>query len=214
MQGTSVNPGLIPRTLDLLFDSLKEKLELKKSVYKFKPDKFNEIASLNETELKLELAHKEQLLRLANYKELAIERVESCESLKDDPSETSAIDECGNGGGGGGSLLSSKKFGGSLDSLSAFTSENGGGNTADRLTKVRVPENKKYAIWISFYELYNDNIYDLLTVFDPKNKLKSIGGGGANNNNLNDRATLRIREDMNKIPYVEGLTHVPVFSTN
>jgi len=212
MQGTSVNPGLIPRTLDLLFDSLKEKLELKKSVYKFKPDKFNEIASLNETELKLELAHKEQLLRLANYKELAIERVESCESLKDDPSETSAIDECGNGGGG--SLLSSKKFGGSLDSLSAYTSENGGGNTADRLTKVRVPENKKYAIWISFYELYNDNIYDLLTVFDPKNKLKSIGGSGANNNNLNDRATLRIREDMNKIPYVEGLTHVPVFSTN
>jgi hypothetical protein len=49
MQGTSVNPGLIPRTLDLLFDSLKEKLELENSiVFKLKPYKFSEIVSLTE----------------------------------------------------------------------------------------------------------------------------------------------------------------------
>ena len=192
MQGTNANPGLIPRTLDLLFDSLKDKLEVKKSVYLFKPDKFNEIHALNDTELKQELAHKDHLLRLSNYKEL--ERVESCESLKDIGASESDFAS---------NLSSSKKFGGSLDSLSSFTSEANGHettNASDKAPVVRVPSNKKYAIWISFYELYNDAIYDLLTV--PNKSLRQ-----------NERPSLKIREDQNKIPYVEGLTHVPVFST-
>ena len=50
------------------------------------------------------------------------------------------------------------------------------------LPKVRVPCNKKYVVWMSFYELYNDNINDLLDVFDPKK-------------NSNDRPS--IREDKN-----------------
>ena len=57
--GTSSSPGLIPRTLDVLFESLKENLE---------PEKFNEISSLNDTELKNELNHKEQLLKMSNFK--------------------------------------------------------------------------------------------------------------------------------------------------
>jgi hypothetical protein len=72
---------------------------------------------------------------------------------------------------------------------------------ANKLTNVRVPDNKKYIIWMSFYELYNDNIYDLLEVFDPKI-------------NSNGRASPSIREDKNKVPFVEGVTHVPVFSSD
>ena len=66
--GTSSSPGLIPRTLDVLFESLKENLETKKAIYQFKPEKFNEISSLNDTELKNELNHKEQLLKMSNFK--------------------------------------------------------------------------------------------------------------------------------------------------
>jgi kinesin family protein 20 len=164
MQGSASNPGLIPRTLDTLFESLKDKLEMKKSVYKFKPFKFNEIISLSETELRQELSHKEMLL----LEKIKINRVESCESLnKIAPDEVKLADASG----GGNSLESSKKFGGSLDSLSTAASANceNSHDATSSIKKIRIPENKKYAIWISFYELYNDNIYDLLTIPDPKN---------------------------------------------
>lgn len=195
MQGTSTNPGLIPRTLDFLFDSLKDNLEKKKSIYAFKPDKFNEICSLSEAELNKELEYKEQLLRLSNYKEL--ERVDSLSSLVD-----IADSSC--------SLENSKKFGGSLDSLSkiansdSFTSGLCNFTKSELTSNIRIPANKKYAIWISFYELYNDAVYDLLTI-PNKNVRTTI---------LNERPQLKIREDSNRIPYVEGLIQIPVFNTN
>ena len=161
MQGTSVNPGLIPRTLDLLFDSLKEKLELNTAaICKFKPDKFNEIVSLTESEHEKELAHKVQLLGLA--KEVA---------------GTSVSKASGN-------IAKTKQYSSSTSSL------------VNKLTNVRVPDNKKYIIWMTFYELYNDNIYDLLEVFDPK---------------INSNVRPLIREDKNKVPFVDGVNHVPKF---
>ncbi len=81
-------------------------METKKAIYQWKPEKFNEICSLNDAELNQELKYKEQLLRLSNYKETTIERVESCESLN-----TLLDNETSN-------LENSKKFG-SLDSLSS-----------------------------------------------------------------------------------------------
>lgn len=100
--GNSQNPGLIPRTLDTLFERLRSSLETKRAIYQFKPEKFNEISSLNDSELNTELAFKEQLFKMSNFKEM--ERVESCESLTEIES---------------GSIDSSKKFG-SLDSLSSI----------------------------------------------------------------------------------------------
>jgi hypothetical protein len=77
-------------------------------------------------------------------------------------------------------------------------------NTASQLNKIKLNPNKKYAVWLSFYELYNDNIYDLLTN-QPKNMRATLAN--------NERPQLKIREDLNRIPYVEGITYVPVFNT-
>ena len=79
MQGTNADPGLIPRTLDLLFDSLGAQLETQRAQYSYKPDKFNEMTSLTEAELTHELAHKEHIMRLSNIREL--ERSDSFDSL-------------------------------------------------------------------------------------------------------------------------------------
>lgn len=68
LQGTNQNPGLIPRTLDFLFDSLKDNLETKRAIYQYKPDKFNEITSLSDAELNSELAYKEMLLKSSSIK--------------------------------------------------------------------------------------------------------------------------------------------------
>lgn len=188
MQGPSNNPGLIPRTLDLLFDSLKSNLETKKAIYQFKPEKFNEICSLSDAELSQELNYKEQILRLSNYKETPtpIERHDSCDTLAT-TSDTESIRN----------LESSKKFG-SLDSL--LVTNTPGFDSCIESNKIKVAPNKKYALWICFYELYNDMVYDLLTL--PRK---------ANNG---ERPALKIREDINRVPYVEGLVHIPVFNTN
>ena len=105
------------------------------------------------------------------------------------------------------SIELTKKFG-SLDSLATIGNSSdpsvSDNNTASMLNKIKLSDNKKYAIWISFYELYNDSIYDLLAV-----PIKNARATLANN----ERPQLKIREDTNRIPYVEGLTHVPVFNT-
>ena len=68
MQGTNANPGLIPRTLDVIFNAIKDNMETKKLIYRYKPDRFNEICALSESELNQEMTYKETLLRLATYK--------------------------------------------------------------------------------------------------------------------------------------------------
>ena len=67
------------------------------------------------------------------------------------------------------------------------------------LNKIVLPSNKRYAIWISFYEIYNDSVYDLLTIKSNKT-VRNTG----NLTNFDSRPSLKIREDSNKIPYVEG----------
>jgi hypothetical protein len=60
------------------------------------------------------------------------------------------------------------------------------------LNKIRLSSNKKYAVWLSFFEVYNDCVYDLLTV--QNNKRATMAN--------NERPQLKIREDSNRIPYV------------
>ena len=83
--GSNIDPGLIPRTLDYLFDALKSSSALSadpasttKSIHKFKPDKFNEIVYLTDREYAQEMSAKESILRFASGPSKAgLERVES-----------------------------------------------------------------------------------------------------------------------------------------
>jgi kinesin family member 20 len=142
MHGTHQNPGIIFRTIDVVFCELKENLKCPSTVYKFKPDKFNEIILLNENEQKAERQLKEQLLRSP--------------------------------------VPQNNQSDGKIHNSST-----------------------QYAIWISYYELYNDSVYDLLA--QPKSQ--------TNRNIVQERPSLKIREDMNRIPYVEGLVQIPIFNT-
>jgi len=114
MQGTNAEPGLIPRTLDYLFDSLKATQNSANSldnsdfnIFKYKPDKFNEIVELSDCDYNAEMSHKAKLLKLSGHKDL--ERCESYQALN----EISATP--------GRHLSESKKFG-SLDSLASTDS--------------------------------------------------------------------------------------------
>ena len=207
--GSNIDPGLIPRTLDYLFDALKSSSALSadpasttKSIHKFKPDKFNEIVYLTDREYAQEMSAKESILRFASGPSKAgLERVESLDlgSSVRTAAATAFGQAC--------SLEASKKFG-SLDSLSTvLTSLDSRGvvvSTSSELPAAAfspLSKDKKYAIWISFYELYNDAVYDLLTL-PSSNK----NAPRATMNMLaSERPSLKIREDANRIPYVEGL---------
>jgi kinesin family protein 20 len=175
MQGNSKNPGLIPRTLDLLFNVIKDNLDVKKS-YNYKPDKFNEIISLNDNELQQALGYKENLLKMcSNFKDFD-------HTLNDLPTYSNGENDM--------SLFEASKFSFSTESLASI-GVNFHVNDSDQEQKIVIPVENKYAIWISFYELYNDCIYDLLVPAGKKDE---------------KRNTLRIREDSVHIPYVDGKT--------
>lgn len=62
---------------------------------------------------------------------------------------------------------------------------------SDLAAKLNIDPETRFGMWISFYEIYNDNIFDLLYA-PTKNKDEK-------------RVPLKIREEMkNRIPYVEG----------
>ena len=88
------------------------------------------------------------------------------------------------------SLFEASKFSFSTESLASI-GVNFHVNDSDQEQKIVIPVENKYAIWISFYELYNDCIYDLLVPAGKKDE---------------KRNPLRIREDSVHIPYVDGKT--------
>lgn len=53
-----------------------------------------------------------------------------------------------------------------------------------------LPEGMQYSIWVSFYEIYNEFLYDLLD--------------GSHSLQLKKRVTLRLSDDKQGNPYVKG----------
>lgn len=60
----------------------------------------------------------------------------------------------------------------------------------DQLANSLVADDYSCSIWISFYEIYNEQIYDLLVPFTGKKPT--------------DRPTLKLGEDSQKNVYVKG----------
>ena len=56
--------------------------------------------------------------------------------------------------------------------------------------KVDVEEKVRFGVWVSFAEVYNEQVYDLLVPVPQKKKGK--------------RETLRISDDRNGNPYIKG----------
>jgi len=194
MQGSNTEPGLIPRTLDYLFETIKSSQNSDDSkedddsfeIFRYKPSMFNEIVEL--TDIKAEMAYKAKILSLSSIKSISskgLERTESHQNMAEIGSTPCSVY----------SLSESKKFG-SLDSLSLAASVSDLNSTfapaktsCDSQPKIYLPENKKYAVWISFYELYNDKVYDLLTLKSAKSF----------KNMPMERPQLKVREDVNKV---------------
>ncbi|XP_029392280.1 kinesin-like protein KIF20B [Mus pahari] len=157
-QGTEENIGILPRTLNVLFDSLQERLYTKMS---FKPHRCREYLKLSSDQEKEESATKNTLLR--QIKEVTIHN-DSYDIL------------CGQ-------LTNSLTIPEFEESM----------NSCDQ-SSMNV-DNIKYSVWVSFFEIYNESIYDLFVPVSSK---------------FQKRKMLRLSQDIKGYSFIKDLQWVQV----
>lgn len=157
-QGTEENIGILPRTLNVLFDSLQERLYTKMS---FKPHRCREYLKLSSDQEKEESANKNTLLR--QIKEVTIHN-DSYDVL------------CGH-------LTNSLTIPEFEESV----------NSCDQ-SSLNV-DNIKYSVWVSFFEIYNESIYDLFVPVSSK---------------FQKRKMLRLSQDIKGYSFIKDLQWVQV----
>uniref|UniRef100_A0A3B3SX39 Kinesin family member 20A n=1 Tax=Paramormyrops kingsleyae TaxID=1676925 RepID=A0A3B3SX39_9TELE len=167
VQGTGREAGLLPRTLVAFFQKLGTRLYPTPDL---KPVLCREVRWLSRSEVRAEEIRRDALLGEESP-------VSHNSRLRGDTSTS-----CDSGIGG----LSMAE-----DSASLFLDANSlSGSGGEGL-----PEGMRFSIWVSFFEIYNEFLYDLLGAPSPRK-----------------RATLRLCDDRNGNPYVKDLTWVQVRS--
>lgn len=158
--GPDADVGVLPRTLDVIFNNIDERVFPEMSI---KPHRCREFTRLTREQQNEEALFKKNLFR----------------QLKE--SEKSHI-----------SMLNSTN-----KTLLEGSSMLGSTVTAEEKICLEVETNTKFSVWVSFCEIYNENIHDLLEVV-PSGVLR--------------RTALRLSQDVKGNAFVKGLRWVQVNS--
>ncbi|NXS45408.1 KI20A protein, partial [Balaeniceps rex] len=147
IQGTSNDFGILPRSLDVIFNHIKGRHYLKMN---FKPYLSNDVKKLEDAQVKQEEAIKTAIL--ASLKEVSNQLL---------PSENNFVprDVC----------------------------------------RIDIPQRTQASVWISFCEIYNEYVYDLLNALSTSKPQK--------------RRVLRICEDQGGNSYIKDLKWINIQST-
>ncbi|KAM6186106.1 kinesin-like protein KIF20B [Rhynchocyon petersi] len=159
IQGTEENIGILPRTLNVLFDSLREKLYTKMDL---KPHRSREYIRLSPEQEKEEVTNKTTLLR--QIKEIAV---------NNDSSDTLH-----------GTLINSLN-----------TPEFEEVLVDCEQTSLNMDSNIKFSVWVSFFEIYNECIYDLFVPVSPKSQKRKM---------------LRLSQDVKGYSFIKDLQWIQV----
>ncbi|XP_015816289.1 kinesin-like protein KIF20A [Nothobranchius furzeri] len=173
IQGSGRETGLLPRALVSLFRKLQGRLY---GALDLKPVMCQDVRQLSSSEIKMEEIHRDSLLKEDG-------------NLSSRRAGTTTVWDSGIGG----------------LSTTSFTTQPEDANTVclepDSLSLsggVDLEEGVQFSIWVSFYEIYNEFLYDLLEASPSQQPRK--------------RATLRLSDDKQGNPYVKDLTWIQVRS--
>ncbi|XP_050424822.1 kinesin-like protein KIF20A [Adelges cooleyi] len=166
IHGTHNDPGLIPRTLQLVFSTLNDKLM---PTCKYKPDKVIAAHILDENLMEIEENMRKNILTNWAFDKTQCTSV----SQNDDVQSMQSLDQLSN-------INITKMF----DVLKS--DEKAVLNHGDVL----------YTVWVTYAEIYNEAIYDLLVSHTINQK----------------RIPLKLSHDQNKNVYVRDLTHIYIKS--
>ncbi|XP_060942206.1 kinesin-like protein KIF20A [Limanda limanda] len=174
IQGSGRESGLLPRALASLFRKLQGRLY---GAMDLKPVMYQDVKQLEPSEVRVEEIRRNSLLK-------------EDESLISRRGGTTT-----NGDSGLGGLSSTSHMASLLDDTDSVCLE------PDSLSHTGgddLEEGMHFSIWVSFYEIYNEFLYDLLDV-SPSMQPKK-------------RATLRLSDDKQGNPYVKDLSWIQVRS--
>uniref|UniRef100_H3BCP2 Kinesin-like protein n=1 Tax=Latimeria chalumnae TaxID=7897 RepID=H3BCP2_LATCH len=183
VQGTSRDAGILPRSLAIIFNSLQGKLYQSMDL---KPSLSNEVIWLDSKQVRTEEMKKNALLARLREDELqtSLKRSESTDS------RFRAGTSCSFDSGIGGLSCVSQLEGFSY--LETTTLRFGDPD----VIVLEKGSDTQYSVWVSFFEIYNEFIYDLLDMVPLSQNRK--------------RQTLKLSEDKNGNPYIKDLNWINV----
>ncbi len=191
IQGAPGDPGILPRSLDVIFNSIGERQLLGLSL---KPNCFNRVVQMREKDIKR--LEDDKLAVFSLGLELGVQKRKMGCSEASKISGISQLSEDSLVTGANVTNLSSASL------VALFP---------DLTERVREPavvpiknDDINYAVWISFAEIYNENIYDMLERMPaPKRK-----------GDKPKKIPLKLAEDRNGSIYVKGLREIKVNSAD
>ncbi|NWQ96734.1 KI20A protein, partial [Burhinus bistriatus] len=187
IQGSNKDGGILPRSLAVIFNSVGDRLY---QAMDLKPSLSNEVIWLDSRQVRQEEAKKQMMLRGGQCEEellTPLKRSHSAESQLQ--ATTSGSFDSGVAGLSSSSQLTNHSDISQTEELGPCWAD------LDRISLTNT-EDVQFSIWVSFFEIYNELIYDLLERASPGQNRK--------------RQTLRLCEDQTGNPYVKDLNWINV----
>uniref|UniRef100_A0A8C3PJE8 Kinesin-like protein n=1 Tax=Calidris pygmaea TaxID=425635 RepID=A0A8C3PJE8_9CHAR len=187
IQGSNKDGGILPRSLAVIFNSVGDQLY---QAMDLKPSFSNEVIWLDSRQVRQEEVKKQTMLRGGQWEEELLTPMKRSHSAESQLHATTS----GSFDSGVAGLSSSSQLTNHSDISQA---EELGPRWAD-LDRISLAntEDVQFSIWVSFFEIYNEFIYDLLEQAPPGQNRK--------------RQTLRLCEDQTGNPYVKDLNWINV----
>ncbi|NWW78614.1 KI20A protein, partial [Climacteris rufus] len=187
IQGTNQDGGILPRSLATIFNSVGDRLY---PAMDLKPFLSNEVTCLDSRQLRHEETKKQMMLQGGLWEEellTPLKRSHSAESQLQ--ATTSGSFDSGVAGLSASSQLTNRSDLSQTEDLGPCWAD------LDRISLTSTGD-VQFSIWVSFFEIYNELIYDLLEPALAGQKGK--------------RQTLRLCEDQTGNPYVKDLNWINV----
>ncbi|NXD08066.1 KI20A protein, partial [Nothocercus nigrocapillus] len=187
IQGTIKDGGILPRALAVIFNSVGDQLY---QATDLKPSLSSEVMWLDSRQARQEETKKQTLLRGGLWEEELLTPLKRSHSAESQLQATTS----GSFDSGVAGLSSSSQFTSHSD-LSQTEELGPHWADLDRISLTTTAD-VQFSIWVSFFEIYNELIYDLLEPTPPGQNRK--------------RQTLRLCEDQTGNPYVKDLNWINV----
>ncbi|CAD5113019.1 DgyrCDS2221 [Dimorphilus gyrociliatus] len=172
IQGDSTNPGLLPRSIDIIFNTLHDSIDKEP---KIRPTMFSDVVYLSAAQLQAEIKLREDVFEMLNNLSSDSEETKSLNSI------TTTTTSC-----------SKSSLGSEVDIERVQNIFNFDLDPSMDKSKYT------YSLWVSYAEIYNEYIYDLLSPLPLRKKR---------------RPTLKLGQDTRKIPYIKDLKEIFITSS-
>ena len=187
IQGTKKEPGILPRSLDVLFNSVEAQLD---ESGRFRPHMFSGVTRLSDQDVARGAKEKREVMMMsADVKNAATNAAKTTvrSAVLGDTSVSAGSDS------DRGSLSTTADSSSARPTLPLKMLPEINREIEDMVVDIQGQENVKFSIWVSFAEIYNEFIYDLLDKI-PQQK----------------RRVLRLSDDPNGNVFIKGLKKICV----